>query len=267
VIMDDILVWGSSMAEHNAALRRVLDKARECNLTLTKKKCKIGMKEVSYVGQVLTAEGVKVQDSKVEAIVNMQKPEDKQSLMRFLGMVSYLRNFIPNMSKRIEPLRELLNSEVEWHWTEHDACIQDMKEALSSSPVLAYYDPDKPIIVSVDASSEGLGACLIQNEKPVAYTSRVLNSSEKNYAQIEKEALAIVWGCQKFHDYIYGQPDVQVETDHKPIEILYKKPLASAPPHIQRMRLRTQKYDVKVTYKPGKELYIADTLSRAAVGK
>ncbi len=118
----------------------------------------------------------------------------------------------------------------------------------------------------MDASSEGLGACLLQNSQPVAYASRTLNSAERNYAQIEKEMLAISWGCVKFHDYVYGAEGVVVETDHKPLENLFKKPLASAPPRIQRMMLRVQKYDLKVMYKPGREMFIADTLSRAATG-
>ncbi len=202
-IMDDILVWGETDAEHDVALRRALDKARESNLTLNRKKCKIGLTQVSYIGQTLTPEGLKVQSSKVEAIVNMEIPTDKQSLMRFLGMITYVGKFVPNYSQRAEPLRELLKKEVEWHWTErHDRCVADLKLALSTAPVLAYFDPKKPIVVSVDASSAGLGACLLQNDQPVAYASRSLNSAEVNYAQIEKEMLAITWGCVKFHDYI-----------------------------------------------------------------
>lgn len=182
-------------------------------------------------------------------------------------MITYVGKFEPNFSQRAQSLRELLKKDIAWHWSEkQESCIADLKQALSTAPVLVYFDLSKPITVSVDASSAGLEACLLQNKQPVAYASRSLNSAEKNYAQIEKEMLAIAWGCIKFHDYINGRSDVVVETDHKPLESLFRKTLVSAQPRIQRMMLRVQKYDLKVMYHPGKELYIADTLS-CAVGE
>lgn len=141
--------------------------------------------------------------------------------------------------------------------------MSEIKKALTEAPVLKFYDPGKPVLVSVDASQHGMGACLLQEGHPIAYASRSLNKAERNYAQIEKEMLAIVFGTSKFHEYIYAKPNVNVETDHKPIECLYKKPLGSAPPRIQRMMTKIQNYDIQVKYKPGKELHIADALSRA----
>ena len=117
--------------------------------------------------------------------------------------------------------------------------------------------------MTVDSSSYGLGECLLQDDKPAAFASRSLSKSEKNYGQIEKEMLAIACGCEKFHDYIYGRSDITVETDHKPLEALYKKLIGSAPPRIQRMMLRIQKYSFSVVWRKGKDLIIADTLSRA----
>ena len=114
--------------------------------------------------------------------------------------------------------------------------------------------------ISIDSSSYGLGACLLQDGHPVSYASRSLNSAEKNYAQIEKELLAIVFGCQKYHQYIYGRV-VSIETDHKPLEYIFRKPLTATPPRLQRMMLTLQKYELMVSYKSGKSLFIADTLS------
>ncbi len=128
--------------------------------------------------------------------------------------------------------------------------------------MLKYFDLKKEVILSVDASAEGLGAVLLQEGQPVAFGSRSLTECQKRYAQIEKELLAIVYGCEKFHQYIYGKT-VQMETDHKPLETIFKKSLQKAPPRLQRMLMRLQLYDLHVSYKPGKELYIADTLSRA----
>ena len=107
--------------------------------------------------------------------------------------------------------------------------------------------------MTIDLSSYGLGACLLQNNKPVAFTSRSLSKSEKDYEQIDKQMLAIAWGCEKCHDYIYGRSDMTVETDHKPLEALYKKLIGSAPPRIQRIMLRNQKYSFLVIWRKGKD--------------
>ena len=120
----------------------------------------------------------------------------------------------------------------------------------------------KPVLTQVDASKSGLGAAVIQSNMPVAYASRALTETEKRYAQIEKELLAVVFECNRFSQYIYGQP-VTVESDHQPLETIMKKSLDKAPARLQRMMLNLQHYDVVVKYKPGKELYVADTLSRA----
>ena len=138
-----------------------------------------------------------------------------------------------------------------------------LKQLASTAPVLKYFKPDRPIKLSVDASSKGLGAVLIQDEHPIAYASKSLNSTQQNYAQIEKEMLAVVFGCTKFHDYIYGVPDVTVESDHKLLEAILKKSLCQAPLRLQRMIMTIQKYSINVIYCLGKQLVLADTLSKA----
>lgn len=173
-----------------------------------------------------------------------------------MGMINYLGKFIPNLSARNQPLRQLLENEVNWHWDEaQERAFNDLKEAITSTPTLKYFDVSDDITLSVDASSFGLGACIMQREQPVAYASRALNTAERNYAQIETEMLGIVYGLQKFNEYVYGKT-VLVETDHKPLESLFKKPLSSAPPRLQRMMLKVQQHDIVVKYKAGKELYI-----------
>ena len=150
-----------------------------------------------------------------------------------------------------------------WNWDSNtEKAFQDLKLALSKAPILKYYDVSKPVTISVDASQNGLGAVLLQDELPVAYASRALSNIEQKYAQIEKEALAICFGCDRFHQYIYSKV-VKVETDHKPLESIFKKPLSQCPARIQRMKLNVQKYDLIVSYKPGRELFLADALSRA----
>ena len=128
--------------------------------------------------------------------------------------------------------------------------------------VLAYYDPDKDLEVQCDSSQSGLGAALMHNGRPIAYASRALTPAEVNYAQIEKEMLAVVYSMEKFHDYTYGR-HTTVYSDHKPLEMIQKKPLHRAPKRLQRMMIRLQSYDIDIVYQKGKEMYLADTLSRA----
>ena len=150
-----------------------------------------------------------------------------------------------------------------WHWEEsHEAAYIKLKDLVANSPVLRYFDPKEPLTLSVDASSKGLGAVILQQDKPIAYASRALTKTQQNYAQIEKETLAIAFGCSKFHEYIFGR-EVKVESDHKPLQSIFRKPLYQAPPRLQRILLTLQQYDLKVVFKPGVQLVVADTLSRA----
>ena len=173
---------------------------------------------------------------------------------------------IPNESAITEPLRELLKKDAEWAWhPEHDKAIENLKAVLTNKPVLAFFDVKQPVTIQADASQSGLGACLMQRGKPVAYASRAMTRAEQNYAQIEKEMLAICFATSKFHQYVYGKSAVSVQTDHKPLESILKKPLCKAPPRLQRLMLRLQPYDLDVHCVPGKYMYLADTLSRAYI--
>ena len=119
----------------------------------------------------------------------------------------------------------------------------------------------KPVTIQVDACKDGLGAVLMQEGKSVSYASRAMTEAQKRYAMIEKELLTVVFGCERYHQYIYGR-EVSIQSDHRPLESILKKPLANTPPRLQRMLLRLQKYDIDLIYKPGKEMLLADTLSR-----
>lgn len=171
--------------------------------------------------------------------------------------------FIPNLSEFSAPLRQLLSKDIAWHWEEEQTkSFEKLKELVTETPLLRYYNPKKDLVLTVDASSKGLGACILQENQPIAYGSRALTDSQQNYAQIEKETLAITFGCTKFHQYIFGRHFV-VESDHKPLQSILRKPLHSAPPKLHRLLLCLQKYDLKVIYKPGKTMNLAETLSRS----
>ena len=189
----------------------------------------------------------------------------RQGLLRLLGMIKYLAQYIPNESSITAPLRLLLKQDVEWSWQpEHDVAMQLVRETLALDSVLTLYDVRKPATIKADASQSGLGCGLMQQGRPVAFASRALTEAEQNYIQIEKEMFAICFACHKFHQYIYGK-SIDVHSDHRPLESILKKPSGKASPRLQRMMLQLQSYTLNVRYVPGKLMYVADTLSRAYI--
>ncbi|GFR94327.1 transposon Ty3-I Gag-Pol polyprotein [Elysia marginata] len=262
-IMDDILIAGKDLQHHDEILKKVLRRATDYNLKLNLEKVRIRQKSVGYCGHVISAEGLKADPEKIKAVREMPRPHDKESLRRFLGFVTYLGKFIPNLSQEDQPLRQLLKAENIFQWEDQQKKAFDkLKDLCVKAPVLQYFDVNKPVEVHCDASCTGLGAVLVQDNKPVAYSSRSLTDTETKYAQIEKEMLAIVHACKKFHCFIFGK-EVTVFTDHKPLEQIFKKQLLAAPMRLQRMLLTLQWYDITVTYRKGKDMQVPDTLSRA----
>lgn len=177
----------------------------------------------------------------------------------------YLGGFIENLSLKNKDLRELLRKDIAWHWNDnHNREFNNLKLEITKTLVLTYFDPSKQLTLTVDASKHAVGAAILHGRNPIAYASASLTSAQTNYAQIKKELFAILFGCVRFHQYTYGI-QVNVETDHKPLVALFEKPLYKIPARLQRFMLRLQCYNLNVVYKPGKYLYIADTLSRCSV--
>ena len=264
-VMDDILVAARTVEEHDIILRKVIDRATQFNLKLNMDKCLIRRSEVQYVGHLLTSEGLKPDPRKVQAVKDMPAPTDKEGVRRFIGFVTYLSKFIPNLSEEDAPLRQLLKNDIQFQWQPAQQCAFDrLKQLCCEPPVLGYFDVNKPVQIQADASQFGLGAVLLQDDRPIAYTSRSLTDAECRYAQIEKEMLSIVHGCVKFHNYILGK-DITVFNDHKPLEAIFSKPLLQAPMRLQKMMLKLQWYNPTIKYQPGKQMELADTLSRATL--
>ena len=268
-IADDILITGrgSTMKEavkdHDATLLKLLDRCRERNLKLNREKLQLKCSETPFIGHVLTPEGVKPDPSKVEAILKMERPKDVAAVRRLVGLVNYLSKFLRKLSEVCEPLRRLTHKDVEWRWSEEqEDALESVKQSVTSAPVLRYFDSSLPVEGQGDASSNGIGFVLMQNGQPVSFSSRALTVSEKKYSQIEKELLAQVFGVERNHQLVYGRKIV-LWSDHKPLETISKKPLATAPKRLQRLLLRLQQYDFEIRYKAGPEMYLSDTLSRA----
>ena len=269
-IADDILIYGcgssvdEARTDHDRNLIAVLDRCREQNIRLNRDKMKLHRPTVKFMGHELTSNGIRTDPGKVKAIDDMPQPVDKPGVHRFLGMATYLARYIPQFSEITAPLRELLKENNDFTWDDHvhGKAFRALKTHISSARVLAYYDVTKPVTVQCDSSQSGLGAALLQDGKPVEFASKALTETEQRYAQIEKELLAIVFAMERFHTYVYGR-NVTIETDHKPLITIVKKPLTSAPKRLQRMLLRLQRYNFELEYKPGSQVIIADTLSRA----
>ena len=270
VIADDFVVVGygasseAAVKDHDRNLVAFLERYDTRGVRMNADKVKLRMTEVPFIGHVATDKGLCADPAKVRAIIEMPPPENVASVQRLLGMVQYLCKFLPHLSDISEPLRDLTLQDAEWSWEEPQrSAFERLKTAIASTPVLRYYNLQEEVTLQCDASQSGLGAALLQNGQPVAYASRALTPTETCYAQIEKELLAIVFACEKFDAYIFGRDVVKVESDHKPLESIFRKELCLAPKRLQRMLLRLQKYSLDVCYVKGEKMYLADTLSRA----
>ena len=266
--VDDVLVHAPDQKTHDARLSAVLARLKEKRVTLNKEKCSFSQPRLKFLGHMVDEHGVSADPEKTAAVSEMSPPRNTTELRRFLGLANQLGKFSPNLAELSQPLRELLKKDRAWFWgpSQEDAFTRVKKE-LTLPTVLALYDPALDVKVSADASSFGLGAVLLQRHgkdwRPVVYASRSMTEAEKRYAQIEKEALATVWSCEKFEDYVMGK-QITIETDHKPlVPLLNSKHLDALPPRILRFRLRMARFSYMVIHVPGKLLYVADALSRA----
>ena len=253
--------------DHNIALTQLLKTARECNVHLNYDKLQYKQTEVDFFGKTYMIDGRKPSQSKVNAIQEMPLPQSKKQVQSFIGMVNYLSKFSAHLSELAEPIRELVKERVPFSWgPEHDEAFSLIKKELTAAPILAYYNPKKPMVLQTDASCKGLGACLLQNEKPVYFASKALTEMQKGYVAIELESLGVTWAMEKFHHFLYGN-QFTLETDQKPLEAILSKSLNQATPRLQRILIRTFPYNFKIRYIPGPTNQIADCLSRLGVQK
>ncbi|GFU83741.1 retrovirus-related Pol polyprotein from transposon 297 [Trichonephila clavipes] len=219
--------------------------------------------DVKYVGQTISKSGIKPDKDHIKAIVEMPTPKSKTEVTRVLGLMIFLSKFIPNVSKVTALLRKIIHKNVEFNWgKEQELSFVNIKELLAKAPILKVFSVDDEIVIQCDSSKDGLGSCLIQKGQPVSFVSRSLINSEKNYAQIEKELLAIVFSFEKYHNFVYAHK-VVVQSDHKPLMANVKKPMHKISSRMQRMILKLLKYDFEINYVPGNQMFLADTLSRA----
>lgn len=267
--LDDIPVPGIDVDSHLGTLEKVLNIMQNAGLKLKKEKCSWLLPEISYLGYNIDCEGIHPTTEKVDAIVHAPEPKTVTELQAYLGLLNFYRSFLKNASHFLEPLNKLLRHSEPWIWgPEQRAAFKKSKDSLVDSKCLIHFDPTLPIRVTVDSSSYGIGAVLEhiveKKERPVMFVSRTLNGTERNYSQLEKEALAMIFALKKFHFYIYGHK-FKLVTDHKPLLGIFSEnkpisPMSSG--RIQRWSLMLQAYQFELVHKSGKKIPIADALSR-----
>ena len=266
VRVDDILVSGANDGDHLNNLEEVFKRLVKAGLRLKKGKCVFMEPQVTYLGHSVSKEGIQPMEDKVEAITNAPPPRNVSELKSYLGMINYYQKFLPNLSSVLAPLHRLLKSKTHWHWGKDQ---QQSKSFLKFSRLLVHYDDKKELILACDASQNGLGAVLSHkmedgSEHPISFVSRTLTKAKRNYSNLQREALAVIFGLKKFYQYLYGRQFI-LETDHKPLESLFNEKKATpsmAAARIQHWALTLAAYNYTIKYKPGIEHGNADAVSR-----
>ena len=217
VYLDDIVVTGSSDEEHIHNLGEVLSRLSNAGIHLKREKCSFFADQVEYLGHLIDKEGLHPTDAKVEAVQKAPAPSNVSELKSFLGLLNYYSKFLPNLSSVLSPLYSLLQADKIWTWGhEEEESFTAAKALLSSSKLLVHFDPNNPLMLSCDASSYGVGAVLSHqmqdgSEKPIGFASRTMSATEKKYSQLDKEALALMFGISKFHQYF--PPNIPIPGD------------------------------------------------------
>ncbi len=268
--LDGILVTASSKEEHIRRLDEVLTRLERYGLRVKRSKCQFMQTSVEYLGHCIDKEGLHPTNEKVAAIVNGPKPNNVTELRSFLGLLNYYGWFLKNLSSRLQPLHNLLKQKQPWSWTAVcDMAFEEAKQLLLGSTVLVHYDGNRPLKLACDASPYGVGAVISHimdngEEHPIAFASRTLTEIEKKYAQIEREALSIIYGVRKFHKYIYGRKFTLI-TDHKPL-LAILGPKAAIPTlaalRMQRWALVLMAYNYDIEYRKSADHMNADAMSR-----
>ena len=260
VFISDILVYSGSIEEHAEHLRTVLQILRERQLYAKLSKCQFWLDMVAFLGHVIPVQGVSVNPKKIEAVVNLKPPKNVSEVRSFLGLAGYYRKFVEGFSKIAAPLTKITRKDVKYDWV--DACQQsfeELKGRLTSAPVLALPNGRDGFVVYSDASRQGLGCVLMQNDRVIAYASRQLKKHEENYPTHDLELAAVVFSLKIWRHYLYGV-SCRIFTDHKSLQYIFTQKELNLR---QRRWLELIKdYDYTIEYHPGKANVVADALSR-----
>lgn len=265
--LDDVVVFGPDFNTHLKRLATVLERFKNANLKLKPSKCELLKKEVRYLGHIVSSEGVKTDPEKIKAVREWKTPTCRSELSSFLGFVGYYRRFCADYATIASPLNRLTSKKVQFEWnSEADDAFKKLKEIMTTPPTLAYPDPKEQYILDTDASLDGVGAVLSQiqhgEERPIAYYSKTLSSSEKNYCTTRRELLGVVLSVKHFRPYLYGK-EFMLRTDHASLQWLYRR---KEPSHqVARWLEILAEFKFQLKHRAGRDHSNADGLSRGCV--
>ena len=263
--IDDIFVFGKDEDEFVRNLETVFTRLRKHKVTLNPKKCRFGLAAVEYVGHVVSAEGITFSDEKREKVLEFPLPRTQKDLQAFLGLINYFRDHIPDMTSHEKPLRALIdtskkNTTLTWHPLAVEK-FHTARDIVARCPALFFVDANATIVVMTDASDYGVGAYIFQiidgKEKPIIFFSKALHGAELNWATIEKEAYAIFLTLSKF-GHLLRDNKFLLKTDHKNLTYIN----AGSSQKVRRWGIAMQEYDFIIEHVPGKDNFVADSLSR-----
>ncbi len=262
VYLDDIIVYGRTLQDHNEKLREIFKTLRANNLKVKTSKCCFLRREIQFLGHIIDKNGIRPNPKTIDAIMKFPTPKTAKQIKSFIGLSSFYRKFIPHFADIAEPLHMLTRKNRKFIWTDkNQIAFNTLKNKLIKPPILIYPDFDKIFTVTTDASNQGLGAILSQqhdnNDMPISYASRALKAAELNYSTVEKEMLAVKWAVQLFRPYLFGRK-FNIITDHKPLI----SDLKNASKRIQKWHVELMQYDYTISHRPGKFTNNADALSR-----
>lgn len=266
--IDDVLVFGENELEHDKALDKVMKALKSRDVLLNQNKCVFKVTEIMFLGHTLSSTGIRPAEEKTNVLKSFRTPVNAEELRSFLGMVTYVGRFLPDLATATAPLRDLIRKDVPFEWSvQHDAAFGKIKLLISEIGNLHYFDNNLRTRLIADASPVALGAVLLQfsdtdgSPRLISYASKSLSETEKRYCQTEKEALALVWAVERFAVYLIGRR-FELETDHKPLEAIFA-PASKPCARIERWVLRLQSFRFVVKYRKGSS-NIADPFSRLA---
>ncbi len=271
--MDDIVVGSESVEDHPSHVAEALDRLRAVNFKVKAKKCHFGSAEVVFLGHLIGPAGISMEPAKVEAMAAMAAPTDVPGVRRIMGVFNYYRQFFKGFATVVEPINRLLRKNTPWSWgPSQDTAFTKLKRQLLTAPTMLYPDPTRPFTVETDASDVGVGAVVSQcppgskdpsQLRPVGFFSKTLNQAQRNYTTTERECLAVVWILRQQRHWFSGVP-VTLYTDHSALQWLF----AGSQPRtgrLERWIAELMAFDLLVRHRAGKDIPVADALSRSPV--
>lgn len=267
VFMDDIIIYSKTLDEHLRHIELILKRLRMANLAINRDKSVFAKREVTFLGHIVSEDGLKKVPNKVQAISEFPQPKCIKDVQRFHGMCQWYGNFIEHFAEIAEPMTRLLKKTVPWHWgKEQQKSFEKLKAEMCNKVLLYGINYAYPILLKSDASEYGLGGALINIiegiERPVMFISKTLNESERRTHIYEKELYAIIWGYDKLREFIEGH-EFTIQTDNEAVS--YLKKMKEKKAKLMRWANEIQSWNAKLVFRPGKENVEADALSRAPI--